>query len=133
MSDLRFIKYIPSEKARWLRKNYPNAYLLLSLIVERARRISGHIDGLQVGDAIIGDYEEAGLTRQQYRTAIEKLVEFNIIEIVYNGKKFLKREKSTIKITISGTLVRLIDSGIWDINSIDINQPSNQRATNEQP
>jgi hypothetical protein len=128
-----FIKYKRSEKAEWLRRHYPNAFLLLSLIAERARRESGHPDGLIIGDAMTGDPEEAGLKRQPYRTAIEKLQEFKIIKIISNGKKFFEREKSTIKITIRGFLVNLIDSGIWDINPKPFNQPINQRATNEQP
>lgn len=133
MSNTRFLKFVPSEEATFLRKRYPNAFLLLSLIAERARRIPGQPDGLQVGDAMLGDYESSGLTRQQYRTALDKLVELGHVEIIYNGKKFLKREKSTIKITINGTLVNLKDSRIWDINSEEDNQRINQRATNEQP
>ena len=129
----RFIKFIPGEKATYLRQNHPSAFLLLNLIAERARRTPNHIDGLLVGDAMLGDHKLAGLTRQQYRTALEKLTDLNMIEIVHNGKKFLKREKSTIKLTIVGMLVNLKDSSIWDINSEEINQHINQRATNEQP
>lgn len=129
----RFIKFIPSEKANFLQEHYPNAFLLLALIARHARRKSGNPDGLLIGDAILGDPEKAGLTRQEHRTAIEKLVEFGYIEIVYNGKKFLKREKSTIKITIKSMLVNLKDSSIWDINPEISNQQINQRATNEQP
>lgn len=129
----RFIKYIPSEKATWLRENYPNAFLLLMLIAERARRENGHPDGLIIGDAILGDPKKAGLSRQKYRTAIEKLEEFGFIKIISNGKQFFLREKSTIRITINSYLVNLCNSEIWDINSNDTNQQNNQRATNEQP
>ncbi len=130
---MRFVQFIPGEDSSFLRQNHPNAFLLLSLIAERARRYANLPDGLQVGDAILGDYQAAGLSRQQYRTALDTLVELGYIDIIYNGKTFLKREKSTIKITITGTLVNLKDSRIWDINSEDINQRINQRATNEQP
>jgi hypothetical protein len=130
---MRFLQFIPGEDASFLRENHPNAFLLLSLIAERARRKSGHPDGLQIGDAILGDYQSAGLSRQQYRTALDTLVELGYIDIIYNGKTFLKREKSTIKSTITGTLVNLKDSRIWDINPEDSNQHINQRATNEQP
>lgn len=133
MSKSRFIKLIDSEKTEWLVVNFPNAFLLLTIIARRARRQNGHIDGLQIGDALIGDHLCAGLTRQQYRTALQKLIELGLVEIVYNGKKFLKREKSTIKITIKGMLVNLKDSSVYDINSEDSNHHSNQRATNEQP
>src|SRR5580700_10986727 len=96
----RFLKFILGPESSFLRKNYPNAFLLLSLISERARRKDGSPDGLQVGDALLGDPEEAGLTRQQYRTALAKLVELKHIEIIHNGKKFLQPQKSTINITI---------------------------------
>lgn len=129
----RFIKFIPSEESEYLLENHPNAFLLLCQIATRARRFNGHIDGLQIGDAIIGDYEKAGLTRQKYRTALEKLKDLGFIKTIYNGKKFLEREKSTIKITIKGMLVNLCDSRIWDINPEDNNHQVNQRATNEQP
>lgn len=133
MSKPRYIKLIDSEKTEWLIDNFPNAFLLLTIIARRARRTQGHIDGLQIGDALIGDHKSAGLTRQQYRTALQKLIEFGLVEIIYNGKKFLKREKSTIKTTIKGMLVNLKDSSVYDINHETINHHINQRATNEQP
>lgn len=129
----RFIKFIPSEKADFLQEHYPNAFLLLCLIARRARRDAGNPDGLLPGDAILGDYRSAGMTRQNYRTSLEKLVELKIVKIIWNGKKFLEREKSTINITIKSTLVNLCDSSIWDINVTDNNQQINQQVTNSQP
>jgi hypothetical protein len=133
MSDKRFIKLIDSEEVLYLIEHHPNAFLLLTLIALRARRVSGKPDGLIIGDSILGDHKSAGLSRQQYRTALQKLVELGHIEIVYNGKRFLKREKSTIKITINSTLVNLCKSTIYDINPETTNHHDNQRATNEQP
>ena len=112
----RFLKYITSKKSHELRKNHLKAWVLLSLIAERARRDDDHFDGLQVGDAIVGDYEEIGLTRKEYRTALKKLVDFGFIEILSNGKDFENIKKRAIKRAINGTLVNLIDSSIWDIN-----------------
>ena len=128
-----FLIYNRCEKAKWLRRKYPNAYLLLSVIAESARRYNGLDDGLIIGDALIGDYEEAGLSRQQFRTALQKLVNFKIVKIISNGKSFFEREKSTIKITIEGHLVNLLDSTIWDINPEHFNHQINQRSTNDQP
>ena len=132
----RFIKYIPSnDRSSWLRENYPNAFLLLSLIAERARRTSGHFDGREIGTAEIGDWEKAGLTEQKYRTAKDKLVEFKIIEILGTRRN---PQKSTTKSTTQGTLVKLLDSTIWDINpensndSINVQSTSNQRPTNDE-
>jgi hypothetical protein len=117
MSNQRFIKYIPSEKATWLRKKYPNAFLLLSLIAERARRVPNSPDGFEIGDALVGDYEEAGLTRKEYRTALEKLQEFGYIEILLKSKNSKKVQKRAIKGAIKGTLVNLLNSDIWEINA----------------
>ncbi len=126
----KHLKYIPSEKMYWLRKNYPNAYLLLSLIAERARRVKGHLDGLDIGDAHIGDYQEAGISsEQQYRTAKAKLVEFKIIKIKETCRT---RKKSTTGTTTEGTLVTLLNSEYWDINPGSTNDLSNDRATTEQ-
>lgn len=133
MSD-RFIKLYPSEELSWLIRRHGNSFILLTLIAERARRYNGHPDGLIIGDALIGSTDlEPGLSRQNFRTALDKLVEFGYVEIIANGKKFLKREKSTIKVTIKGMLVNLCKSTIFDINPEDANQQTNQRLTNSQP
>lgn len=130
----RFIKFIPSEESNWLMLNHGNAFILLSLIATRARRVNGNPDGLVIGDALIGSSDlSPGMSRQNFRTALNKLVEFGYVEIIANGKVFKKREKSTIKVTIKSTLVNLIKSTIYDINSEDGNQHSNQRLTNDQP
>lgn len=123
-----------SEEMRFLLRNYPNAFILLTCIADRARRENGHPDGLIIGDALIGSTDlEPGLSRQNFRTALNKLVELQHVEIIANGKTFLKREKSTIKVTIKGLLVNLCKSTIYNINSDDTNQHSNQRLTNDQP
>lgn len=124
MAAQRFIKYIPSDKAAWLRENHPNAYLLLSLIAERARRTPGHIDGLEIGDAHIGDFQVAGIeSRSKYRTALKTLIDFRVLAIkkTCRSRKSLKSttEIATDKSTI-GTLVTLLSSDIWDINECKI-------------
>lgn len=130
----RFIKYFPSDEASWLLTHYPNAFIVLTKIACRARRQNGHADGLIIGDAIIGASDmEPGMSRQNFRTALEKLVEFNYIKIISNGKKFFEREKSTIKVTIKSTLVNLCNSTIYDINPDDGNHCTNQQLTNSQP
>lgn len=118
----RFIKFIPSEHAAWLREKHPNAFLLLSLIAERARRCSGHIDGLEIGDALIGDYHKAGIPSQaKYRTAKKLLVTIKAIKIKETNRN---PKCSTSRTTISGTLVTLLSSDVWDINP-DHNNESN--------
>lgn len=118
----------------WLAIKYPHAFILLYFIARRARRYNGHPDGLIAGDALIGSTDfEPGMSRQNFRTALEKLVELGYVKIVSNGKKLFVDRKSTIKVTITGMLVNLCDVSIWDINSEDGNQHINQRLTNGQP
>jgi hypothetical protein len=139
----KFIKYIPSEKSAWLRSYHTSVYLLLSLAIERARwEENESLDGLLPGDAILGSYKEAGLTRQQYRTAIKKGEELGIWEIVYNRKnhninhtKTRNVQKSTIKRTIKRTIksivVNIKGSDIWDLNIKNENHQNNHDINHE--
>lgn len=131
----RFLKLnLDNEESDFLAINHPNAFILLFHIAKRARRVSGNKDGLIIGDALIGSNDlSPGMSRQNFRTALDRLVEFGYVQIVYNGKKFIKREKSTINLTIKGTLVNLCNSKIWDINIESTNHQSNQQLTNDQP
>lgn len=126
----RFIKFIPSEKSDYLIEKHPNAFLLLTLIATRARRTPGHIDGLEVGDAHIGDYKSCGLTLRQYRTAKEILCKLKIITIKLTCRN---RKKSTTGSTTVGTLVTLLSSDIYDINSETIDHRIDHRATTDRP
>lgn len=131
----RFLKLnLDNDEAEFLALKHPNAFILLFFIAKRARRTSGQADGLIIGDALIGSSDlEPGMSRQNFRTALNKLVEFGYIKIVSNGKRFFERQKSTIKLTITGMLVNICKSTVFDINSEDVNQLTNQRLTNDQP
>src|ERR1043166_5973611 len=114
----------------WLAANHPNAFILLYFIARRARRIPGLIDGLEVGMAKIGDWEKIGLSRQNYRTALKVLTQYKFVEILETNRS---RKKSTTGSTTEGTLVRLLDRRIWDINSESSNHRSNHCPTTAQP
>lgn len=121
-NNQRFLKFIVSDKSKWLREHYPNAFLLLCLIAERARRETNKPDGLWVGDVILARDEASkacGITVDQFRTALSKLEENNIVKIIKTHKKPIKRQNFPIKIPIKGMLINLCDSSIWDINSED--------------
>lgn len=107
-----FIKYMRSEAARSLHRK-PFANHLLSIIANRVRYNADPVNGLQPGQCFIGDYLTTGMSRQRYRTALRLLKSNQII---------------TTKSTNRGTVVTLIDSDIYDINTE--NQPSKQPATN---
>ena len=131
MSNERFIKFITSEESEYLQENYPNAFLLLCLIARRARRLGGHPDGLEIGEAHIGDFNKAGIeTRGQYRQALDILIKRAHIKKVETCRT---RQKTTTGTTTKGTKVKLLRSDVWDINSEDNNHRNDQRATTEQP
>ncbi len=125
----RFIKFIPGPEAEWLISNKPNAFLLLTIIAQRARRMNGNPDGLTIGQAHIGDWKACGLTEQEYRTAKEILLSRKYIKIVETCRT---RKKSTTGTTTKGTLVQLICNTIYDINIICDNDRINDRATTDQ-
>jgi hypothetical protein len=132
----RFIKFIPSEKSSWLRKNFPNAFIVLSLIAERARRTTNDYDGLQIGDAIIGRREaseECGLTINKFRKAIDQLIEFGMIEIVVNTQISKKVKKRTTRIPTRSRVVNMLKSDIWDINPETDHQINHQIVTRSSP
>lgn len=104
----------------------PNAFLLLTQIALRARRTDiCYEKTLKRGQAFLGDHQNIGLTRCQYRTALTFLKK--------NG--FVKVEKTSAM----GTVVRLISRDIFDINesatatSVATSSPVNsqQVATNK--
>lgn len=115
----RFIKYLPNEKAAWLRKHHTALYLLLSLAVERARWSNKECPlGLKQGDAILGNPKQAGISPKQYVNAIQKGIELGIWEKVYSRKdpELNKGQKRTIKGTIKSLVINVKDTGIWDLN-----------------
>lgn len=81
MTNSRFIKLNHTEATFWLMANHPVAYLLLNLVALRAKRTHNHPSGLNVGEALLGDYEAIGATRQQYRTALDVLTRLKYLVI----------------------------------------------------
>jgi len=125
-----YIQLNRCEAAFWLMANHPNAYLLLNLVAMRAQRTPNAPSGLVIGEALIGDYEAIGATRQQYRTALSVLVRMKYLTI---SETCRTRKKSTTATTTIGTKVKLISSEIWDINPDFNNHPINHRPTTDQP
>jgi hypothetical protein len=111
-----FIKMIKSQETIELMKD-PNVFTLLAQIAYRAKRTKDFsIHGLEVGEALIGDYNSIGLTRGQYREAIKRATKYNQI--------------ATNKTTNKGTIVKLINSDIFDINE-EVEQPPKQPDNNQ--
>lgn len=122
MSGPGFIKLARSPDTSELLRE-PNCFTLLSVIAYRCRRNrNGTFDvhGLQAGEAAIGDH--AGMSRQEYRTALAKLKKWGFV---------------TTRTTNRGTIAKLADTRVYDPNIADQEPPqqpaSNQQATTEQP
>ena len=103
--------------------NDPDAFMLLTVIALRARRTDEfNIHNLKSGEALIGDYENYGLTRQQYRTAMKHLGQWGL---------------ATFKPTTRGTIARLADQRTYDINEVRGSPsgqlPADPRGANSQP
>lgn len=97
----------------------PLAYTLAAVIAIRARWSPGiGAHGLQEGEAFLGDHRRCGMTRQEYRTAIEHLKKWHF---------------ATFKPTNKGTVAKLIDTRLFDVSTVVGNQQNNQQATNKQP
>jgi hypothetical protein len=108
-----------------LLKDSPPAFLLLVLIALRAKRADPIYSSykLKANEAFIGDYGTIGLTRSQYRTAIEKLEKQGLVKFQTNTK---------------GTIATLISTTLLDINAepgeTEDKEPSSSRlAAIEQP
>lgn len=101
-----------------IRKN-PNAYALAAVIANRARWREGfNADGLEPGEALLGDHKKYGMTRQEYRTALAQLRKWNF---------------ATARTTNAGTIARLTDARLFDPLNLAVNQQDNQRQTTAQP
>jgi hypothetical protein len=97
----------------------PNAFTLLGVIALRARRTATfNVHNLQPGQALIGDYQRYGMSRQQYRSAMQRLRHWGLADF---------------KPTSKGTIATLRDARVYDVN-VEPEQPSpHHPATNDQP
>jgi hypothetical protein len=129
MTEERFIKYIPSEEAKYLAIHHPNAFILLMFIAESARRYDGHPDGLKPGQCHIGDWKSYGFSEQNYRTAKKVLEQRQHLKIIETNRT---RKKSTTGLTTAGTLVELTSTTVYDINIELPNDRPNDCLTTDQ-
>lgn len=91
----------------------PNAFTLLTVIAQRARRTNGfNVKGLKIGEALIGDYRNYGLSEREYRTAKQKLATWGF---------------AVFEATNKGTIARLADERIYDINIMGTRQASDRQ------
>lgn len=98
------------------RNGHYEEIILLMFIAKRARRTPCRVTGLDVGEAMIGDYKNLGMTERKYRTAKNNLEKWGF---------------STYKTTNKGTIAKLIDSSVYDINVQESDEQSDGQATDK--
>ena len=112
-----FLKLVRSKETEQLLKDDPNSFLLLTIIALRANwHDDFNTQGLKQGEALVGDYRNYGLTRQEYRGASLRL---------------RKWQFATFRATNTGTIAKLLDKRIYDINA-PTEQPTTQPSSNHQ-
>ena len=102
-------------------KKRPTAFALLALIALRSRKEKIEIDdGIEVGEAFIGDYKTYGVSERMYRTDKEILKNLGI---------------STFRSTSKGTIAKIVNTSIIDISrKKETNKlTGNRQATDGQP
>ena len=115
---LGFVALVRGAETDDLQRRDPRGFLLLSLIARRAARTENRYDGLEEGQALLGDHQAAGLTRQEYRSAKSRLTKYKL---------------ATFQTTNKGTIATLLDSMVYDINCDLSNHQKQMTATKEQP
>jgi hypothetical protein len=120
-----WFKAVRSADALELIRACPNAFVLAYVIAYRARyRVGFNADGLEHGEAMLGDFENYGMSERQYRTAKAQLTKWHF---------------ATFKTTNKGTLGKLMDTRLFDPLNIsgdgqNDSQPTvSRRTTDGQP
>jgi hypothetical protein len=98
-------------------KAHQQAFVLLYVIALRARRTNSfNQHNLKQGEALIGDYENYGMTERGYRTAKRLLEKFNF---------------ATFKATNRGTVATIINTRVFDINAEQGDEQNDGQATSK--
>ena len=93
------------------------AYVLAAVIAHRARwRLGFNPHALDVGEALLGDHENYGMSEQQYRTAKLCLEQWGF---------------ATFRSTNRGTVGKLIDTRLFTICSDASNDQNNRQTTTQ--
>ncbi len=92
---------------------YPAAFMLLTQVARRARRTADGFnpDGLGIGEALVGDYRSIGASEQRYRTSKAQLEKWGF---------------ATFRATNKGTVARLLNTRVFDINPDSGNERGNE-------
>lgn len=96
----------------------PLAYVLAAVIAHRGRYHEGfNRYNLKLGESLLGDFENYGMSEQQYRTAKAQLAKWGF---------------ATFRATNKGTVGKLTDTRLFSIFRLTGNDQGNRRATTSQ-
>ena len=99
-TNIDWIKLRRSPEAHELARDAA-ALGLLGIIALRTRRHDGfNVQGLKPGEALIGDYENMGFTRQEYRTRLNRLKQWGFI---------------TARATNKGTVAAISNADVFEV------------------
>lgn len=110
-----FVKLVRHADTLALLDNHPHAFLLLTRVAMLASRSSSHASSLQPGQVILSSSAIPGLSRQQFRTALNVLI---------------ANQQVTSQATNAGHIVTLCGTDIYDIN-LTCQQPTGQPTCNQ--
>lgn len=120
-----YVALFRSQATYELLKGDHKAFVLLTFVALRVRWSDGglNMDGVEVGQAFLGDHREYGMTRGQYREALGRLARYGML--------------SAIRTTNRGTVVTLGNLDIYDpvmgAGNHQDDQPHGHQATIKQP
>jgi hypothetical protein len=110
-----FLKLMRSDETREVMTE-PDVFTLVSHIAYRAQRTNSfNRHGLAPGEALLGDYQNYGMSERRYRTAKQKLEKWGF---------------ATFRGTSKGTIAKLTDSRIYDINVELRDEQKDDQGTN---
>ena len=95
----------------------PLAFVLLTVIARRAKREADPILGLEVGECFLGDYRNYGMSEAQYRLRKIKLEKWGLV---------------STRTTNRGTIAKLVNKRVYDINEKTNSEPNNTQQTDRQ-
>lgn len=108
-----------SREAMELLKKNPRAFIIAFVIAYRGQWSDTFNQyNLALGEALLGDFENYGMTRQQYRTALAQLEKWGF---------------ATVRTTSQGTIAKLTDARLFSISRLESNHQRNQPTTIKQP
>ena len=112
-----WVKMTRSSDGLELMRLNPNCFLLATIIAFRARwQDSFNADGLEPGEALLGDFQNYGMSERNYRTAKLQLEKFHF---------------ATFKATNKGTVGRLTDTRLFNVTGIEGDGQNDGRVTDD--